>query len=110
MCLHPSYYLFYIELSISVSYVFTSASMSEFVIIFSFSPVLTSQLYALYKLAMNVIFAALSLILNYPSFKLAVTVYRGLPTGCFFSYISCNPYVPVWSNNITQHCFWPVKA
>jgi len=73
----------------------TSASISKSVIISSSSPNLTSRLYALYRLAANVIFAMLSLILNYPSFKLAVAVYRGLPIGRPLPYIPCDPYIPI---------------
>ena len=59
----------------------TSASISKSVIVSSSSPVLTSQLCALCGSAANVIFAALSLILNCPGLELAVTVHRGLPIG-----------------------------
>jgi len=58
----------------------------------------------------------LSLILNYPSLKLAVDIYKGLPTGRSLPYIPCNPYVPynpyvpIWSGNIARRRFWPVKA
>jgi len=72
-----------------------SASISKSIIIFSSSLNLTSWLYNLYRLAINVIFAALSLILNYPSFKLAIAVYRGLPIGCPLPYIPYNPYIPI---------------
>ena len=64
-----------------MSYIPTSAFISKSIIISSSSPNLTSWLYALYKSAANVIFAALSLILNYPGFKLAIAVYRGLLIG-----------------------------
>ena len=73
----------------------TSAFMSESVIISSFSPVFTSRLCALYGLAANVIFAVLSLILNYPGLELAVTVYGGLFTEYSFPCVPCNPYVPI---------------
>ena len=48
----------------------------------------------------------LNLILNYPNFKLAIAVYKGLfikyffPTRHFFPYISYNPYIPILSSNI----------
>jgi len=99
-----------------VSYIPTSASISKSIIVSSSSPNLTSQLYALYRLAANVIFTILSLIFNYPGLKLAVDVYRGLPIGCSLPCIPCNPYVPynpyvpIQPGNITQHRFWPVKA
>jgi len=91
-------------------YIPTSASISKSVIISSSSPILTGQLYTLYRLAVNVIFAALSLILNYPSFKLAVAVHGGLPIRCSLPYIPYNPYISIRSSNITQRYFWPVKA
>jgi hypothetical protein len=53
-----------------MSYIPISASISKFIIISSSSPILTSWLYALYRSAANIIFAALNLILNYPSLKL----------------------------------------
>jgi hypothetical protein len=40
---------------------------------------------------MNIIFTALSLILNYPSLKLTIAVYKGLSIGRPLPYI---PYVP----------------
>ena len=94
----------------------TSASISKSIIISSSSPNLTSRLYALYGSAVNIIFTALSLILNYPGFKLTIDIYRGLFTGRPLPYIPCNPYipynpyVPIRSSNITRHRFWPVKA
>ena len=90
-----------------MSYIPTSASISKSVIISSSSPNLTGRLYALYRSAANIIFATLSLILNYPGLKLAIDVYRGLPIGRPLPYIPCNPcvpynpYVPVRSGNIT---------
>jgi len=105
-----------VELSIPISYVSTSASISKSVIIFSSSPDFTGWLYALYRSAANVIFAALSLILNYPGLKLAVDVYRGLPIGCPLPCVPCdpcvpcNPCVPIWSGDIAWRRFWPVKA
>jgi len=104
------------ELFISMSCVPTSASMSKFVIVSSSSPNLTSWLCALYGLAADVIFAALSLILNYPGLKLAVDIYRGLPMGrplpCvpYDPYVPYNPCVAIWSSNIARRRFWPVKA
>jgi len=93
-----------------MSYIPTSASISKSVIISSSSPILTSRLYTLYRLAANVIFAALSLILNYPGLKLAVAVYGGLPTGRPLPYIPCDPYIPIQSSNIARRHFWPIKA
>jgi len=99
------------ELSISISYVPTSASISKSVIISSSSPNLTGWLCALYRLAANIIFAALSLILNCPGLELTVDVYRGLPTGRPLPCVPCNPYipynpyVPIQSGNIIIiHC------
>jgi len=89
-----------------VSCIPTSASISKSVIISSSSPNLTSQLYALYGLAANIIFTALSLILNYPGLKLAMDVHRGLPTGRPLPCVPCdpcvpyNPYIPIRSSNI----------
>ena len=78
-----------------MSYIPISASISKSVIISSSSPNLTSRLYTLFRLAANVIFAALSLILNYPGLKLTVTVHRGLPTRRPLPYIPYNPYIPI---------------
>jgi len=83
------------ELSIPISYVPTSASISKSVIISSSSPILTSWLYALYRSAINVIFAALNLILNYPGLKLTIAVHRGLPIGRPLSCVPYNPYIPI---------------
>jgi len=99
-----------------VSYVPTSASISKSIIVSSSSPNLAGWLYALYRSAANIIFAALSLILNYPSLELAIDVYRGLSTGRSLPYVPYNPcvpynpYVPVWSSNIAWRRFWPIKA
>jgi len=93
-----------------MSYVPTSLSKSESVIASSSSPVLTSWLYAPYKLAACVIFTALNLILNCPGLELTIAVYRGLPTGRSLPCVLCVPYVPVWSGNVTWRRFWPVKA
>ena len=89
----------------------TSASIFKSVIVSSSSPDFTSWLYTLYRLAVNIIFAILSLILNCPSFKLAIDVYRGLLMGCslpcvpYNPYIPYNPYVPIQSGNIIIiHC------
>jgi hypothetical protein len=108
--LYPSYYLFYIELSIPISCVPISASISKSVIISSSSPILTSWLYALYRLAVNVIFTALNLILNCPGLKLAIAVYRGLPTRRPLPCVPYDPYIPIRSSNIVWRRFWPVKA
>jgi len=88
----------------------TSAFISKSIVVSSSSPGLTSWLYALYRLAVNVRFAIFSLILNYPSLKLTIAVYRGLPIGRPLPYVPYNPYVPVWSSNIAQRYFWPIKA
>ena len=105
MYLHPSRYLFCIGLSIPVSCVPTSASISEFIIVSGSSPGLTGRLYALYRSATNVRFAAFSLILNCPGLKLTIAIYRGLLTGRPLPYIPYNPYIPVWSGNIARHRF-----
>jgi len=78
-----------------VSYIPTSASTPKSIIVSGSSPNLTSQLCALYRLVTNVIFAALSLILNYPGLKLAIAVYRGLPIGRPLPCVPYGPYVPV---------------
>jgi len=106
----PGYYLFYIELSIFISCVPTSLSKSKSVITSGSSPVLAGWLYTPYKPAACVMFTMLNLILNCPSLELAVAVYRGLPTGRPLPYVPCVPCVPIWSGNITQRRFWPVKA
>ena len=93
-----------------MSYVPTSLSKSKSIIAFSSSPVLTSQLYAPYKPAVYIVFTVLNLILNCPGLELAIAVYRGLPTGRPLPYVLYIPYVPIRSGNITQRCFWPVKA
>ena len=59
---------------------------------------------------MNVIFAVLNLILNYPNLELAVAVHGGLPTGCFLLCVPCDPCVPVRSGDVVRRHFWPVKA
>ena len=83
----------------------TSASISKSIIISGSSPNLTGRLYALYRLAANIIFTVLSLILNYPGLKLAIAVYGGLPIGRPLPCVPYNPYIPIWSSDITQHCF-----
>ena len=110
MYLHPSRYLFYIGLSIPISYIPTSASISKSVIVSGSSPSLTSQLYALYRSAINVRFAIFSLILNYPGPKLAIAVHRGLPIGRPLPCVPYNPYIPIRSGDIARHRFWPIKA
>jgi len=82
-------------LFISIFCVSTSASISKSIIVSSSSPSLTSWLYALYRLAINIKFTAFSLILNYPGFKLAIAIHRGLPIGRHLPYIPYNPYVPI---------------
>ena len=91
MYLYPSCYLFYVELFIPIFCVPTSAFKSKSVINSGSSPNLTSRLYTLYRLAANVIFTALSLILNYPGLKLTVAVYKGLPIGRPLPYVPCDP-------------------
>ena len=71
---------------------------------------------------MNIIFAALSLILNYFGLKLAVAVYKGFPTKRPFPIrrplftrrplfcVPCDPYVPVLFGDIAWRHFWPVRA
>jgi len=88
----------------------TSLSKSKSVIASSSSPILAGWLYAPYKLAICVMFAALNLILNCPGLELAVAVYRGLFTRCPLPCVLYVPYVPIWSGNVAQCCFWPVKA
>jgi len=78
--------MFYIPISL---FIFKS------IIIFSSSPIFTSSQYTLYRLAANIIFAILSLILNYLGLKLAIAVYRGLPIGRPLPYIPYNPYIPI---------------
>jgi len=70
-----------------MSYIPTSAFIFKFIIISSFTPNLTSWLYTLYRLAINVIFTILSLIFNYSGFELAIAVHRGLPIGRLLPYI-----------------------
>ena len=72
-------------------YISTSAFKSKSIINSGSSPNLTSQLYTLYRLATNVIFTTLSLILNYPNLKLTIAIYKGLPIGRPLPYI---PYSP----------------
>jgi hypothetical protein len=93
-----------------VSCVPISASISKSVIISSSSPVLTGWLYALCRLAANVIFTALNLILDYPGLELAIAVYGGLPTRRPLPYVPCDPYVPVRSSDVARRRFWPVEA
>jgi hypothetical protein len=93
-----------------VSCIPINTSISESVIISSSPPVLTGWLYTLYGSAINIIFAALSLILNYPGFKLTVTVYRSLSTRHPLPCVPCDPYIPIQFSNIIQHHFWPIKA
>jgi len=78
-----------------MSYIPTSLSKFESVIASSSSPILASWLYAPYKPAVCIIFAALNLILNYPGLKLTIAVYRGLPTGRPLPYVLYVPCVPV---------------
>jgi hypothetical protein len=84
-----------VKLFIPIFCIPISAFISKSIIISNSSPDLTSQLYTLYKLAINVIFTALNLIFNYPSLKLAVAIYNSLPTGHPLFYIPCDPYIPI---------------
>ena len=59
---------------------------------------------------MNVMFAALSLILDCPGLELAVAVHDGLPTGRPLPCVPCDPCVPVRSGDIARRRFWPVEA
>ena len=78
-----------------MSYIPISPSRSKSIIISGSSPNFTRRLYTLYRLAANVIFSAFSLILNCPSLKLAIAIYRGLPIGRPLPHIPYNPYVPI---------------
>ena len=78
-----------------MSYIPISPSKSKSIIISSSSPNLTRRLYTLYRLATNIIFSAFSLILNCPSLKLTIAVYRGLPIGRPLPRIPYNPYIPI---------------
>ena len=93
-----------------MSYIFTNTFIFKFIIVFSPFPVLTSWLYTLYKLAVNVIFTILSLIFNYPNLKLTIAVHKGLPIGRSLPCVPCNFYIPIQSSNIARHHFWPIKA
>ena len=106
----PGHYLFYIELSIPLSYVLTSPFISKSIITSSPSPVLIGRLYAPYKLALYIILAVLNLILDCPGLELTIAVYMGLPTRWPLPCVPCVPYVPVRSSNIIWRYFWPVKA
>ena len=79
------------ELSIPVSCIPTRPSISKSVITSSSSLILIRRLYTPYKSALYIILAALNLILNYPSLKLAIAIYRGLPTRQLLPYIPCVP-------------------
>ena len=83
----------------------TSACISKSVIVSGSSPVLTGWLCALYRSAVNVIFAALNLILNCPGLKLAVAVHAGLPTRRPLPCVPYVPCVPVRSGDITRQRF-----
>ena len=94
-----------------MSYVPTSPFISKSIITSSPSPVFTRRLCAPYKSALCVILAALNLILDCPSLKLTIAVYRGLPTRRPLPYIPCVPYVPyvpyvpVWSGDVIWYYF-----
>jgi hypothetical protein len=98
------------EFSIFISCVLTNLFISESVITFSPSPVPTRRLYALYELALLIIFSVLNLILDYPGLELTVAVYRGLSTRWPLPCIFCVPYIPIQSSNVMRHYFWPIKA
>ena len=87
-----------------------NASISKSVIVSGSSLVLTSWLCALCESAANVMFAALSLILDCPGLELAVAVYKGLPTGRPLPCVPYDPCVPVRSGDVARRRFWPVKA
>jgi len=72
-----------------------SAFIFKSIIISGSSPGLTSQLYALYRLAVNIGFTVFNLILNYSGLKLAIAIYKGLSTGRSLPYIPYNPYIPI---------------
>jgi len=93
-----------------VSCVPTSLFKSKSVIASGSSPILAGWLYAPYNLAAYIIFTALNLILNCPGLKLAIAVYRGLPTGRSLPCVLYVPCVPIQFGNIAQRRFWPVKA
>ena len=93
-----------------MSYIPTSLSKSKFVIASSSSPILASWLCAPYKPVVCIMFTVLNLILNCPGLELTIAVYRGLPTRRPLPYILCVPYIPIWSSNIAQRHFWPIKA
>ena len=76
-------------------YIPTSPSISKSIITSSPSPILTRRLHAPYKSALYIKLTALNLILNYPGLKLAIAVYRGLPTRRPLPYIPCVPYIPI---------------
>lgn len=84
--------------------------MSKSIIITSSSPVLAGRLCALCGSAANVIFAALSLILDCPGLEPAVAVHRGLPTGRPLPCVPCDPCVPDRSGDVARRRFWPVEA
>ena len=72
-----------------MSYVPTSPFISKSIITSSPSPILVGRLYTPYKLALYVVLTILNLILNCPSLKLTVAVYRGLLTRRPL------PYIPI---------------
>ena len=82
-------------------YIPTSPFISKSIIIFSPSPVFIKRLYTPYKSALYIKLAMLNLILDYFGFKLAVAVYRGLPTKRPLPYILYVLYILIQSNNIT---------
>ena len=85
---------------IFIFYVFIRFFMSEFVITFRPSFVFIKQLYALYKLAVYIIFAVLNLIFDCLGFKLTVAVYKGFFIRRTLLYVPCDLYISIWFNNI----------
>ena len=83
-----------------MSYIPTSPSISKSIITSSPSPILIRQLYTPYKSALYIILTALNLILNYPGLKLAMAIYRGLPTGRPLPYVPYISYISVYSSDI----------
>ena len=88
----------------------TSPSKSESVIISGPSPIFTGQLCAPCKPALCIKLTVLNLILDCLGLKLAMAVYGGFPTKWPLFCVPCVFYVFVWSGDVTQYCFWPIKA
>ncbi len=91
----------------------TSPFISKSIITSSSSLVLTGWLCAPCESALYIVLAALNLILDCPGLELAVAVHGVFPTGLPLLCVPCVPCVPcalVWSSDVAQHRFWPVKA